>query len=82
MASSRETNSTPRALVTRQFRNQIQKWAEVKGVPIEDCPPAILADLDNVCPLPGMNYEDLAEAILGAAAKAVGGVANMADLHP
>jgi peptidoglycan/xylan/chitin deacetylase (PgdA/CDA1 family) len=68
-------------LVTARFRNQIQKWAEVKGVPIEDCPPAILADLDNVCPLPGMNGEDLAEVILSTAAKAVGGVANMADLR-
>jgi hypothetical protein len=29
-----------------------------------------------------MTYEDRAEAILGATAKAVGGVANMADLRP
>jgi hypothetical protein len=29
-----------------------------------------------------MTYENRAEAILGATAKAVGGVANMADLRP
>jgi peptidoglycan/xylan/chitin deacetylase (PgdA/CDA1 family) len=69
-------------LITSRFRNQIQKWAEARGVPIEDCPPAILADLRNVCPIPGMDFDDMVAGILVEAAKAVGGVANLADIHP
>ena len=66
-------------LVTPLFRNQVQKWAQVKGVPIEDCPPAILAELDGVRPLPGFDSEALLATILSNAARAAGGDVNLAD---
>jgi peptidoglycan/xylan/chitin deacetylase (PgdA/CDA1 family) len=59
-------------LVTPAFRNQVQKWAELKGVPIDDCPPAILAELENVCPIPGLEAGQITAAILANTARAVG----------
>jgi len=59
-------------IVTPLFRNQVQKWAELKGVPIEDCPPAILEELDSVCPIPGMGGDELVSAIFETAARAAG----------
>ena len=68
-------------IVTPLFRNQVQKWAQAKGVPIEDCPPAILTELDNICPLPGMNGEEMVSVILANAARDAGGDVNLADFH-
>jgi peptidoglycan/xylan/chitin deacetylase (PgdA/CDA1 family) len=50
-------------IVTPAFRNQVQKWAEAKGVVIEDCPPAILAELDSVAPIPGMSEVEIMEGM-------------------
>jgi hypothetical protein len=50
-------------IVTPAFRNQVQKWAEAKGVVIEDCPPAILAELDSVSPIPGMSEAEIMEGM-------------------
>lgn len=51
-------------IVTAKFRNQVQKWAEWKGVAIEDCPPAILSDLEQVCPRPGVSEPEVMEKMM------------------
>ncbi|HZZ87771.1 MAG TPA: polysaccharide deacetylase family protein [Caulobacteraceae bacterium] len=66
-------------LVTPLFRNQVQKWAQAKGVPIADCPPAILAELDAIAPLPGMGGDELMAALLHAIARSVGAEADIAN---
>jgi peptidoglycan/xylan/chitin deacetylase (PgdA/CDA1 family) len=47
-------NREPAPLITPRFLNQIMKWAEIQSVPIEDCPPAILKELELVSPIPGI----------------------------
>ena len=38
-------------IITPRFLNQVQKWALLKGVAIEGCPPAILAEMDRIAQL-------------------------------
>lgn len=46
-------------LTTRQFRNSSQKWAEFAGVEVDDVPPAILADLEEVAKLDGQSWNEV-----------------------
>jgi peptidoglycan/xylan/chitin deacetylase (PgdA/CDA1 family) len=57
--------------VTASFLNQVQKWAEAKGIVIQDCPPAILNDVENVCMLPGLGSDELFGGIMASSAQAV-----------
>jgi peptidoglycan/xylan/chitin deacetylase (PgdA/CDA1 family) len=66
-------------LVTSKFRNQVQKWAMLKGVPIENCPPAILEEVANVCPVEGMGMMDVWGDIIGNIARTLDVQPNMAD---
>ncbi len=36
-----------------EFLHQVEKWAIVKGVPVDDRPPSILADIEKLHPAPG-----------------------------
>ena len=68
-------------VVTRQFRKQVQKWAMAKGVPIEDCRPAILAEINDICPLEGMSMRDVWGGIINILAKATGAQPNLEDFR-
>jgi hypothetical protein len=52
-------------IVTDYFRNQVQKWAEHAGITIENCPPAILSQLDSISPVPGMSEQELIGGYFG-----------------
>lgn len=46
-------------LTTRQFRNSTQKWAEFAGVPLEDVPPAVLDDVEEVAKIDGQSWNEV-----------------------
>lgn len=50
-------------LTTRQFRNSTQKWAQAAGIEIDDTPPAVLTEVEQIAPIDGMSYD----AVLGRA---------------
>ena len=60
-------------IVTPRFLNQVQKWAEVKGVPIEDCPPAILHEIDRIAPMTGHSTPEVMGRVFRAISDSVGG---------
>ncbi|WP_439814872.1 polysaccharide deacetylase family protein [Zavarzinia sp. CC-PAN008] len=71
--------------VDRHFRNIVQRYAHARNVPIEDCPPAILDELERIHPLPGLTVNDLFAAIFGQIAQATGAVPCAEDFahhHP
>lgn len=66
-------------VVTAKFRNQVQKWAQAKGVAIENCPPAILAEVEEVCPVDGMMGHEAMGTILSRIATAAGAQPDLSD---
>lgn len=77
----RDPMNQQQPVVTPLFRNQVQKWAEAKGIPIADCPPAILERLEKICPMPGMSGDELTASILTTAAKAAGSTADLGEFR-
>ncbi|SNT32001.1 Uncharacterized conserved protein YibQ, putative polysaccharide deacetylase 2 family [Tardiphaga sp. OK246] len=47
-------NSQPVPLITPRFLNHIQKWADLRSVGIEDCPPAAITEIEKIHPMPGL----------------------------
>lgn len=66
-------------VVTAKFRNQVQKWAELKSVTIENCPPAILAEIEEICPVEGMMGHEIMADLLLRIAKASGAKPDLSD---
>ena len=60
-------------IITPRFLNQVQKWALLKEVPIEDCPPAILAEIDRISPLPGHSTPEVMGRVFRAISDSLGG---------
>jgi len=77
----RDPMNQQQPLVTPLFRNQVQKWAETKGVAIEDTPPAILKRLDDVCPLPGMSGDQLFSLLLSTMATGAGAEVDLSKFR-
>jgi peptidoglycan/xylan/chitin deacetylase (PgdA/CDA1 family) len=71
MADPMNAEAVP--LVTPRFLNQVQKWAEVKGVGIEDCPPAILHEIDRIAPMPGQSTPEVMGRVFRAISDSMGG---------
>ncbi|ONM46250.1 hypothetical protein B0T44_19685 [Nocardia donostiensis] len=44
---------------TRQFRNMTQKWAEYAGRPVEDMPPKVLEDVEQIAVTEGQSFDEL-----------------------
>lgn len=66
-------NAQPVPIVTPRFLNQVQKWAALKGVPIEDCPPAILEEIDRFAPLPGHSTPEVMGRVFRAVSDSMEG---------
>lgn len=59
-------------IITDLFRNQVQKWARHTGLTIENCPPAILSQLDSLAPVPGMAEHELIGGYFGRIIESMG----------
>jgi hypothetical protein len=68
-------------LITARFRNQVQKWAELKHIPIENCPPAILAEIEGVCPTPRMSEHEQMAGMMRRLARTMGAVPDPAGFQ-
>jgi peptidoglycan/xylan/chitin deacetylase (PgdA/CDA1 family) len=66
-------NREPVPLITPRFLNHIMKWAEVRSVPIEDCPPAILKELEEVAPLGGFDGPAIMSGVFRKLSDKMGG---------
>jgi peptidoglycan/xylan/chitin deacetylase (PgdA/CDA1 family) len=60
-------------MITPRFLNHIMKWAELKKVPIEDCPPAILKEMDLVVPIDGLSAAEVMTKVFKGLSDEVGG---------
>ena len=67
----RDPMNREQPVLTPLFRNQVQKWAMQRNMPIENCPPAILEELDNITPVAGMSGDEIVGSLLGNIAKAL-----------
>jgi len=66
-------NREPVPIVTPRFLNQVQKWAALKGVPIEDCPPAVFEEIDRIAPMPGHSTPEVMGRVFRAISDSMGG---------
>lgn len=66
-------NSRPVPLITHRFLNHIQKWAEVRSLRIEDCPPAIVDEIDRICPMTGLSKPEVMTKVFKGICDEVGG---------
>lgn len=67
-------NHADAGLVTNKFYNQTQRWAALKQLFLDECPPAILNELDGIHPLSGPTTQQMMNEIFGSIAAEVGGV--------
>lgn len=44
---------------TRQFRNMTQKWAEYAGHPVENMPPKVLGDVEQIAWSEGQSFDEI-----------------------
>jgi peptidoglycan/xylan/chitin deacetylase (PgdA/CDA1 family) len=66
-------NQQPAPLITPRFLNHIQKWAVHKGLSLEECPPSILEDVEELHPMDGMGYGEVMVRVFKAVAEEMGG---------
>ena len=45
--------------VSPEFIHQVEKWALVHGVPVDDRPPSILEKIERLNPAPGESAEEI-----------------------
>lgn len=67
-------NCDPVPIVTPRFLNQVQKWAALKGVAIEDCPPAVFEEIDRISPMPGHSTPEVMGRVFRAISDSMEGV--------
>lgn len=67
-------NREPVPIVTPRFLNQVQKWAALKGVAIEDCPPAVFEEIDRISPMPGHSTPEVMGRVFRAISDSMEGV--------
>ncbi|WP_022720427.1 polysaccharide deacetylase family protein, partial [Rhodopseudomonas sp. B29] len=72
-AMSDPINGQPVPLVTHRFLNHIQKWATVRGLSIDDCPPAIVDEIDRICPMAGLSKPEVMTKVFKGICDEVGG---------
>ena len=61
-------------LVTHKFYNQTMKWAALQGLTLEECPPALLEELNAIHPDSGPNSQQLVGEIMRSIAAELGAV--------
>ena len=66
-------NRDPVPIITLRFLNQVQKWAELRGQSIEDCPPAVLEQIEKVSPIAGASYAEIMTGVYKPIAERLGG---------
>ncbi len=66
-------NQKQAPLITPRFLNLIQKWAVYDELPIEDAPPAILSEVEELHPMDGLSYGEVMSRVFKAAAEEAGG---------
>ncbi len=66
-------NQKDAPLITPRFLNHIQKWAVHEGRTLEDCPPAVLEDVEKLHPMDGLEYGEVMGRVFKAVADEVGG---------
>jgi peptidoglycan/xylan/chitin deacetylase (PgdA/CDA1 family) len=60
-------------IITARFLNQVQKWADVRGQSIEDCPPAIFDQIEKISPIAGASYAEIMTGVFKPIAEQLGG---------
>ncbi len=60
-------------VVTNHFYNHAQKWAAQRGEVLEDCPPAVLAPLEQLHPASGPTGSEIMTGVFRAIAESAGG---------
>ena len=71
MADPLNQQSAP--LITPRFLNHIQKWAAHNGLTLEECPPRILEEVEELHPMDGLGYGEVMVRVFKAVAEEVGG---------
>ena len=66
-------NGDPVPLITPRFLNQVQKWADVQGQSIDDCPPSIFEQIEKISPFPGQSYTEIMTGVFKPIAERLGG---------
>lgn len=66
---------------TRQFRNSSQKWAEFAGVALDDVPPAILAEVEEVAKIDGQSWNEVLGGATAEWAKRIPFTPMPSDFH-
>ena len=66
-------NQQPAPLITPRFLNHIQKWAVHTGLPLEECPPVILSEVEELHPMEGLTYGEVMSRVFRAVADEAGG---------
>lgn len=66
-------NLQPVPLITPRFLNHVQKWAAVHSMPIEDCPPSVLQQIERIHPMPGFASPEMLARVFKAVAEEAGG---------
>ena len=61
-------NQQPAPLITPRFLNHIQKWAVHKGLPLEEVPPAVLNEVEELHPMDGLAYGEMMLRVFKAVA--------------
>jgi len=65
--------NNPVPIITRRFLNQVQKWADVRGQSIDDCPPAIFDQIEKISPIAGASYAEVMTGVFKPIAEQLGG---------
>jgi hypothetical protein len=67
-------NSAAVPLMAPRFLKQVQKWAEIRKVPIQDCPPvAMLEAIERIAPMPGFSGPEISARVFKAISDRVEG---------
>lgn len=74
-------NAIGSPLTTRKFRNASQKWAEFAGVALDDVPPAILDDVEEVAKIDGQSWNEVLGGATAEWAKRIPFTPVPADFH-
>ncbi len=52
-------NRQPVPLITSRFLNHIQKWAAIRSLDLQECPPAVLEEIERIYPMAGLSRPDV-----------------------
>ncbi|WP_024576239.1 MULTISPECIES: polysaccharide deacetylase family protein [unclassified Afipia] len=72
-AISDPVNQRPVPLITARFLNHIQKWAEVRKLRLDECPPAAIDEIERISPMTGLSRPEVMTKVFKGICDEVGG---------